>query len=273
MYYGHGTDNPWDEDLSLILHSLSLDDELPESAWQARLTRKEKIRLVEVLLRRIEQRVPVPYLTHKMRFAHLDFYVDENVLIPRSPMAELIEKRFEPWLHNDHAGRNLDLCTGSGCIAIACAAYLPEALVDAVDISPEALQIAVKNGQKHHCEDRVQWFLGDLFAPLPASAQYDIIISNPPYVDALDMANLPAEYRHEPALALAAGVDGLVIIERILAAAKQYLKPHGVLIVEVGNSEKAVMDRYAHVPFTWLDFERGDDGVFLLTHADLHKYL
>jgi len=273
LFYGHGTDNAWDEAVSLILHVLSLDYELPESAWQARLTRKEKIRLVEVLMRRIEQRIPAPYLTHNMRFANLDFYVDENVLIPRSPVAELIIKRFEPWLHNDHASRILDLCTGSGCIAIACAAYLPEAQVDAVDISKEALVIAAKNGQKHHCEERVQFYQGDLFAPLAKQGQYDIIISNPPYVDAVDMANLPPEYHHEPALALAAGVDGLEIVDRILNCAKDYLKPHGVLIVEVGNSEKAIMDKYPNVPFTWLDFEQGADGVFLLTHADLQRFL
>ncbi len=273
LYYGHGTDNAWDEAISLILHVLSLDDQLPESAMYARLTRKEKIRLVEVLLRRIEQRMPAPYLTHKMSFAHLDFYVDQHVLIPRSPLAELIEKRFEPWLHNDHASRILDLCTGSGCIAVACAAYLPEALVDAVDISPEALRIAAKNIDKHQLAERIQLYQGDLFKPLPENVQYDIIVSNPPYVDAVDMANLPPEYQHEPTLALAAGSDGLLIIEAILSEAKKYLKPQGVLIVEVGNSEKAVMDRYPHVPFTWLDFERGADGVFLLTHTDLQRYL
>lgn len=274
LVYGHGTDNPWDEAVSLILHGLALShEELPDSIWQARLTRPEKIHVLEILMRRIEQRIPAPYLTKSMRFAGLDFYVDERVLIPRSPMAELIEKRFEPWLHQNHAARILDLCTGSACIAVACANYLPEALVDAVDISTEALVIAAENVSRHQAEDCVNLYQGDLFAPLPDGACYDIIISNPPYVDAEDMASLPAEYRHEPALALAAGVDGLLIVERILSHAKHYLKPHGILIVEVGNSERAVMERYPHVPFTWLTFERGADGVFLLTHEDLQTYL
>lgn len=272
LYYGHGTDNPWDEAVSLVLHSLSLGDEVPDTIWQARLTRTEKVHLLDILMRRIEQRIPAPYLTKSMRFAGLDFYVDERVLIPRSPLAELIEQRFDPWLNQDHAGRILDLCTGSGCIAVACAHYLPEARVDAVDISADALVIATKNIRKHHMEDQVRVYEGDLFAPLPETARYDIIISNPPYVDADDMAALPREYRHEPALALAAGVDGLAVVERILAHAKKYLNKHGLLIVEVGNSEKALMERYPQVPFTWLSFERGADGVFLLTHEDLNSY-
>lgn len=273
LYYGHGTDNPWDEAVSLILHGLFLDEEMPDVAWQARLTHSEKTHVVEILMRRIEQRIPAPYLTRRMRFAGLEFYIDQRVLIPRSPLAELIEKRFEPWLHRDHAERILDLCTGSGCIAIACAHYLPEAQVDAVDISPDALAVAQQNVQKFHLEEQVHVYAGDLFDPLPPEAQYDIIVSNPPYVDAHDMAHLPPEYHHEPSLALAAGQDGLLIVERILQQAKRYLKTHGLLIVEVGNSEAALMERYPHVPFTWLTFDRGADGVFLLTHEDLHTYL
>jgi len=270
IYFGHGTTNAWDEAISLILPALHLNYEMPEAAFQARLTTSERLHLVSLITMRIEKRIPSAYLTHTMRFTHLDFYVNEHVLIPRSPMAELIEKHFSPWLdgHSDEL-RILDLCTGSACIAIACAHYLPDSIVDAVDISPEALVVAKKNVMKFQLEDRVNLFEGNLFDPLTPGVKYDLIISNPPYVDAADMAALPAEYRHEPALALEAGQDGLDVVKCILQKAKKYLKPQGVLIVEVGNSEVALLEAYPHLPFTWLEFERVDGGVFLLTYQDL----
>ncbi|MCD6048164.1 MAG: Site-specific DNA-methyltransferase (adenine-specific) [Gammaproteobacteria bacterium] len=273
IYLGHGTNNMWDEAVSLILPALHLQYDLPDLAWQANLTPSEINHILELVARRIEEYIPAAYLTKSARFANLNFYVDQRVLIPRSPIAELIERRFEPWLHQDHAERILDMCTGSGCIAVACAHYLPEARVDAVDISSDALEVAKINVEKHQVDDRVRLYEGDLFAPLPKKHQYDLIVTNPPYVDADDMSTLPREYLHEPQLGLAAGQDGLDIVKRILHEAKNYLKPNGVLIIEVGNSETALMHQFPNVPFTWLDFERGDGGVFLLTYQDLVNYL
>ncbi len=273
IFFGHGTDNAWDEAVSLIVPTLHLDYDLPEVSWQARLTHSEIRHLLELVVRRIQDRIPVPYLTHAARFAGLNFYVDERVLIPRSPMAELIEKRFAPWLHDDHADRILDMCTGSACIAVACAHYLPESVVDAVDISKEALAVAKTNIKNHHLEDRVKPYQGDLFAPLKRKYQYDVIIANPPYVDKKDIAHLPPEYLHEPSLGLKGGNDGLDLVKKILQSAKDFLKPTGILVVEVGNSEHTLVEKFSHVPFTWLEFERGDGGVFLLTYQDLKNYL
>lgn len=274
VYFGHGTSNAWDEAVGLVLPALHLQYDLPDVAWQARLTQSELMHVLALVLRRIEERLPSAYLTHTMRFAGLDFYVDERVLVPRSPLAELIEKRFEPWLNEDHAERVLDMCTGSACIAIACAHYLPEALVDAVDISKDALEVAAINVEKFKLTDRVRLFQGDLFEPLKGKkVKYDLIIANPPYVDAQDMANLPVEYTFEPKQALVGGADGLDVVKRILHEAKNFLKPDGALIVEVGNSESAIIEQFSHVPFTWLEFERADGGIFLLTYKDLVNYL
>ena len=270
VFLGHGTDNMWDEAIALVLPTLHLHYDLPDVAWQARLTRSEVLLLIEVILRRINERIPSAYITNKARFAGLSFYVDQRVLVPRSPIAELIEKRFSPWLVQDHAAHILDLCTGSGCIAIAAAHYFPEAQVDAVDICQRALEVAALNIEKYRLQDRVHLYPGDLFDALPEkNQQYDLIISNPPYVDAEDMRTLPTEYTHEPSLGLAGGEDGLLIVQKILTEAKAYLKPEGVLVIEVGNSESALMEYYPHVPFTWLDFERGGGGVFILTYEDL----
>jgi len=273
LYYGHGTDNVWDDLMALVLGSLSLPYDVDFNLIaQARLTLAEKEHLALQLFKRIEERVPVPYLTHEAMFCDLLFYVDERVLIPRSPFAELIKQHFLPWVADDErVTRILDLCTGSGCIAIACCEAFPEALVDAVDISADALAVASINRARYGLEQRLRLIESDLFTVLP-TARYDVIVSNPPYVGVQEMQSLPKEYSHEPRGALEAAHDGLAIIEAILVAAGDYLTDHGVLIVEVGNSEHAVMQAYPQVPFTWLYFENGGQGVFLLTAAQVKTY-
>lgn len=271
IYYGHGSDNAVDDALTLVLHALHLPHKLPPELMHARLTMEEREKVVKLLRRRLEERMPVPYLTHEAWFAGLPFYVDERVLIPRSPVVEVIEQGFEPWIESARVESILDLCTGSGCIAIACASAFPEARVDAVDISPEALEVCRINIEKLGVDDQVMAIKSDLFAQL-GGRMYDVIISNPPYVDAHDMATLPAEYKHEPSLALAAGDDGLDIVRRILSEALDYLNPAGILVVEVGNSQQALIEAFPDIPFAWLEFERGEAEVFLLTREDLVEY-
>lgn len=264
LYFGHGTDNEWDEASTLVLHALHLPHSLYLNVIDARLTEDEKDIIFELIDQRVSRRIPVPYLTNEAWFSGLAFYVDERVLIPRSSIAELIENRFEPWIQANHVHRILDLCTGSGCIAIACAYAFPEAEIDAVDISPDALAVAKINCLRHHAEDRVSLIESDLFNNLPEK-KYDLIVSNPPYVSQEEMDTLPEEYLHEPALGLEAGEDGLDYIRRIAHDASDYLSAHGVLIVEVGNSEQTLMDSFPDAPFTWIEFERGEGGVFVLT--------
>ena len=267
LFYGHGTDNAWDDALQLVNHVLALPPEGDQRFLDARLTSSEKQHILSLARRRIEERVPVPYLTGEAWFAGLAFYVDERVLIPRSPMAELIEQQFHPWLASEPE-RVLDLCTGSGCIGIACAYAFPEAEVDVSDICEDALAVAETNIHRHGLEGRVHSRLSDLFEGL-GDARYDLIVSNPPYVDAEDMADMPAEFRHEPALALASGTDGLDFTRRLLTEAAGHLTDDGILIVEVGNSWPALDEAFPELPFTWLEFERGGDGVFLLQRRDL----
>ncbi|SLM62302.1 MULTISPECIES: 50S ribosomal protein L3 N(5)-glutamine methyltransferase [Dickeya] len=267
IYYGHGTDNPWDEALQLVLPSLFLPIDIPEDMYGARLTASERHRIVERVIRRVNERIPVAYLTNKAWFCGLEFYVDERVLVPRSPIGELIHQRFESLIAIEPR-HILDLCTGSGCIAIACAQAFPEAEVDAVDISADALAVTEQNIQQHGMEYNVTPIRSDLFSSLPA-LHYDLIVTNPPYVDEEDMADLPQEYRFEPELGLAAGSDGLKLVRRILAYAPDYLSDDGVLICEVGNSMVHLMDQYPDIPFTWLEFDNGGDGVFMLTRSQL----
>lgn len=267
LFYGQGTDNAWDEAVQLILPTLYLPIDVPPHVLNSRLTNSERLRVVERVIRRINERTPVAYLTNKAWFCGLEFFVDQRVLVPRSPIGELIQNRFEPWL-SEEPTRIMDLCTGSGCIAIACANAFPDAEVDAIDISLDALQVAEQNIQDHGLEQQVFPIRSDLFRDLPVEP-YDLIVTNPPYVDQEDMDSLPSEFRHEPELGFAAGSDGLKLARRILANAPAYLKENGILVCEVGNSMVHMMEQYPHIPFTWLEFENGGHGVFLLTREQL----
>lgn len=267
VYYGHGTDNPWDEAVQLVLPSVFLPLDIPEDMHTARLTSSERHRIVERVIRRINERIPVAYLTNKAWFCGHEFYVDERVLVPRSPIGELINSHFDGIISQDPQ-HILDMCTGSGCIAIACAYAFPDAEVDAVDISTDALAVTEQNIGAHGLDHHVTPIRADLFRELPKT-QYDLIVTNPPYVDADDMDDLPNEYRHEPELGLAAGSDGLKLVRRILACAPDYLSDQGVLICEVGNSMVHMIDQYPDVPFTWLEFDNGGDGVFMLTKQQI----
>jgi ribosomal protein L3 glutamine methyltransferase len=272
VYYGHGTDNAYDEALVLALHTLHLPHDCVVQVLDARLTLAEREQLLNVLEQRFQKRLPAPYITGEAWFAGLPFYVDKRVLIPRSPLAETIEAGFEPWLVPvEMPLRILDLCSGGGCIGIACALLLDDSEVLLADISTDALVVAERNIERHGVEARVRIVESDLFANLSGEV-FDVIVSNPPYVDARDIAELPAEFRHEPMLALAAGDDGLDLARRILREAAAHLSDAGVLIVEVGNSWAALEEAYPSVPFTWLEFERGGHGVFLLTREQLLEH-
>lgn len=270
VHVGHGSEDPFAEATALVMQSLSLTWSADPEILDARLLGSEKRAILDLLQKRVNQRIPLAYLLNLAYFCGQPFYIDERVLIPRSPVAELIEKRFLPWLSMEPQ-RILDLCTGSGCIAIALAHAFPEALVDATDISLDALSVAAVNVEHHNMVDNVNLIESDVFAKLPGQ-RYDLIVSNPPYVDAQDMADLPAEYRHEPEMALASGIDGLDITRRILAEAADYLTDDGLLVVEVGNSEWALAQEFADVPFEWIEFERGGSGVFLLTAEQCRQF-
>jgi ribosomal protein L3 glutamine methyltransferase len=268
---GHGYDDVWDEAVMLVLYALHLPWNIDTRVQDTRLTIKEKQRILELAQERIVERIPTAYLIGRAWFAGLPFEVDDRVLIPRSPIGEMIEKHFEPWVKPDAVEAILDLCTGSACIGIACAHYFPDAIVDCVDISEAALDVAERNLQAHGMEGRVNLLYSDLFEALEGRT-YDIIVSNPPYVDAHDMSTLPDEYLHEPTLALEAGTDGLDIVRRMLPELSRHLNPGGIAVIEVGNSMEALELAYPHVPFTWLEFERGDGGVFLLTKEEIDHY-
>jgi ribosomal protein L3 glutamine methyltransferase len=270
LFYGHGTDNAHDEIFTLVLGSLSLPLDSDPILLQGRLTPEEKKTLMDRLVRRIRDRVPVPYLTNEAYFCELPFYVDERVLIPRSPIAELIKQQFSPWIEADKVERILDLCTGSACIAIACSYAFPGIAIDAVDISADALEVAKINRDHHGLQDVLTLIESDCWAKVP-KVHYDLIVANPPYVGFTEMQTLPVEYLHEPKVALQTENKGLAIIEKILANAHDYLTEHGILVVEVGNSEEALIEAFPQVPFTWLDFEHGGHGVFLLTYQQLQE--
>ena len=271
VYLGHGTDNPWDEAASLLAFVLHMPPFTDEKLYATRLTRAEREHYISLLQQRIEQRIPSAYLTQQAYFAGLTFYVDERVLVPRSPIAELISEKFIRQLHGKIPQHILDLCTGSGCIAIACAKQFPNAEVDALDISEDALDVAIFNIEQHELEHQVFPMLSDGYNSIKGQT-YDLIVTNPPYVDAEDMADLPDEYHHEPELGLASGHDGLELTRRILSEAAEHLNDGGWLICEVGNSMIALQELYPDLPLQWLEFERGGLGVFAISKAELVKH-
>ena len=273
LSFGHGTDNALDEAYYMVCHALHLPHELPPYMMSTRLTKAERRAAIGLLVERINTRRPAPYILQEAWFAGLSFYVDERVLIPRSPIAEMIESGFQPWLKYNDVQHILDLCTGGGCIAIACALAFPDAIVDATDISQDALDVAQINVERFHLQQQVNLIHSDVFNALdPVVKKYDLIISNPPYVDAHDMALLTPEFQHEPVLALRAGMDGLTIIKRILKRAAEYLTDDGLLVVEAGNSYVALMDQFPMLPFIWPEFERGGHGIFILNATQLHEF-
>ncbi|MGV6989382.1 50S ribosomal protein L3 N(5)-glutamine methyltransferase [Testudinibacter sp. P80/BLE/0925] len=267
IFYGHGQDNAWDEAVQLVLATLHLPHDLPAELYTSNLTHYEKQKLFGMIVQRIETRKPVAYLTHNAWFCGLEFYVDERVIVPRSPIGELIQNGFTGLL-KEEPQRILDMCTGSGCIAIACSVKFPHAEIDAVDLSLEALQVTEINIERHNALHHVFPIQSDLFSALPQD-QYNLIVTNPPYVDAEDLDEMPAEFYHEPMLALEAGDDGLILAKRILANAADYLTDNGVLVCEVGNSMVHLIEQFPTVPFNWIQFERGGDGVFSLTKTQL----
>ena len=267
-YFGHGTDNPWDEAVYLVLHTLGLALDSNQVVLSKKLTSGGKQKLLKIINNRVKERIPAAYLTQESWFAGLPFYVDERVLIPRSPIAELIEAAFVPWVNPKKVSRILDIGTGSGCIAIACAYAFPKAKIDAIDVSQDALKVAAINCAKHKVTKRIRLLKSNLFEKLEGKT-YDLIISNPPYVGNAEMKTLPKEYCHEPKMALLAGKDGDEIVVRIIESAAKYLSPRGVLIVEVGNSAPMILRKYPRLPFIWLEFERGEGEVFLITREQL----
>ena len=271
VFLGHGTVTPLDEAAAIVLHTLHQPYDLAEAYLDSVLTMAERQAVVELIERRISERKPSAYLTHEAIFAGLSFYVDERVLVPRSPIAELIEQRFEPWIDEAEVFNILDLCTGSACIAIACAYAFPDAQVDAVELSEDAMAVAQINIAKHELEDQVALYQSDLFNELPAKP-YDIIVSNPPYVAISEWEQLPPEFHAEPEMGFTAGHTGLDLVVRILVDAQRYLAEQGILIVEVGSSAQTLQDMFPTVPFHWLEFERGGDGVFLLTAEQVKEF-
>jgi ribosomal protein L3 glutamine methyltransferase len=268
LWFGHGTDNAFDEAAELVFFGAGLRHEDAADAYGEQLGAAERATVLALFERRMRERIPAAYLTHRMWFAGHEFYVDERVLVPRSPIAELVEAQFQPWIAPGSIRRILDIGTGSGCIAIASALAVPAAHVDASDVSEDALAVTAINIARHEVQARVRAIRSDVFDAL-AGERYDVIVSNPPYVGDAEMATLPPEYRHEPTTGLHSGVDGLDVVRRILSGAAAHLEPHGVLIVEVGNSELALAEAFPQVPFTWLQFERGGGGVFLLSAEQL----
>ncbi|WP_027966280.1 50S ribosomal protein L3 N(5)-glutamine methyltransferase [Halomonas halocynthiae] len=271
LHYSHGTDSAWDEAVALVLGALHLPWDVDPGVLDARLLPMERQRIVAITRERIVSRRPLPYLLGEAFFAGFPFMVDERVLIPRSPIAELIEDGFSAWFPHEPPARVLDLCAGSGCIGIATALHLPGCEVDLIDVCPDASDVSRINITRHSVGDRVRALVSDLFAGVTGQ-RYELIISNPPYVDARDLATMPQEFRHEPSLALGAGDDGLDIVRRILREAREHLTDDGVLIVEVGNSDRHLEAAFPDVPFMWLEFERGGQGVFALSAAELEAH-
>ena len=266
LYFGHGTDNAWDEAVSLISQILHLPNGEDAIILDARLTESEQNRLLTALKQRLDERLPLPYITGQAWFCELPFTVDKRVLIPRSPIAELIRNNFKPWL-NQPPTRVLDMCCGSACIGIAIGAYLPNVQVDCSDISSDALAVAQQNITRHDCQNWVQLRQSDGWEAFADDDVYDLIVVNPPYVNANDLATMPAEYRHEPQLALAAGTDGLDFCRQFFKQAAAHLQETGLLILEVGNSGQALEAQYPELNFTWLELEHGGVGVLLMDYS------
>ncbi len=269
LFFGHGSSEAYDEAAYLILHTLHLPLDQLAPFLDAQLTPSECAELLSVLQRRVEQRIPAAYLTNEAFLGDFSFYVDERVIVPRSFIAELLREQLSPWIADpDGITSVLDLCTGSGCLAILAADAFPYATVDAVDLSPDALAVAKRNVTDYDLHDRLTLIHSDLFTEL-GDRQYDLIISNPPYVDAVSVAALPPEYLHEPELSLGSGADGLDATRVILDNAAQYLSENGILIVEIGHNREVLEAAYPDLPFTWLDVSAGDQFVFMLHRNDL----
>jgi ribosomal protein L3 glutamine methyltransferase len=272
VFYGHGIDNAWDEAVALACYVLELPVDSDRQVLENDVSDVQWQQIQKLMKRRIEERVPVFYLTNQAWFMGLPFYVDERVLIPRSPFSEWIEKRFEPWIDPAQVNTILEIGTGSGCMAIAASYAFPEAKIDALDISDDALTVAQKNVQQHLVTDRVRLIHSDCFKALTPHHQYDLIISNPPYVAQEEIDELPEEYLHEPVkTALYASDQGMAIVDEILKEASKYMSAHAILVVEVGYSDEILIERYPHVPFTWLECEQGGQGLFLLTKEQLEN--
>ena len=289
-HLGQGTEDYFAESSALVLQTLSLDWSADPEILDAKLLPSEKQEVLALLERRINEKVPTSYLLNLAYFDGKPYYVDERVLIPRSPIAELIQNRFAPYCLDENGQmregvnnlpenpnpkmprRILDMCTGSGCIAIALAYAYPESEVDATDISKDALEVAQINAEHHNQQFNVALLESDLFSKIPPENQYDLIVSNPPYVDAEDMADLPEEFHHEPELALAAGQDGLDLVRKMLAQAADYLTEDGLIVIEVGNSEWAMKQTFNKIDFHWLQFQKGGSGIFALTAAQCREY-
>ncbi|WP_444930125.1 50S ribosomal protein L3 N(5)-glutamine methyltransferase [Microbulbifer sp. SSSA002] len=270
LYYGHGTDNAWDEAVLLVTHALHLPPYSKPEILQARLTMEERRDVLTILERRFTERVPAAYLTREAHFCDMTFYVDERVLVPRSPIGEMIRHNFQPWLNVEPLAI-LDLCCGSGCIGIACAEAFPEARIDVSDISADAIEVAQININRHGLNERARAVQSDLFAGLQGMS-YELIVCNPPYVDARDLAEMPKEYHAEPDIALGSGSDGLDFTRRLLREAANHLQPEGLLICEVGNSWEALEQAFPEVPFMWPEFEDGGHGVFAISREELLAY-
>lgn len=270
LSFGHGSANAYDEAAYLTLHTLHLPLDTLDPFLDARLLPEEVDAVLKVIERRVTERVPAAYITNEAFMHGLRFYVDARVIVPRSFVGELLHEGLEPWV-GDSAGIGpvLELCTGSGCLPIIAAHVWPKARIDAVDISPDALAVARRNVADYKMEDRISLYEGDLYAPLPAGARYDVILTNPPYVNERSMQALPAEYQAEPRIALAGGDDGMDVVRRIIAGAKAHLNPGGALVVEIGNEHANVEAAFPDLEIVWLPVSAGEEQVFLLTYEAL----
>ena len=269
LFFGHGSDNAWDEAAYLICHILHFPSQHLDSFFDARLLEEERLAVLKVIDARVNQRIPAAYLTHEAWLTGHAFYVDERVIVPRSFIAELLEEGLAPWIDApEQITSALDLCTGSGCLAILTALNFPDAKIDAIDISTAALEVAERNIKTYQLNEQIELLQSNLFAEL-GNRRYDLIISNPPYVNAASMQDLPAEYQAEPILALAGGADGLDLVHVIIEQARQHLNKKGVLIVEIGHNRAELEDSYPDLPFIWLETASGNEFVFLLNAEDL----